>query len=173
MPRAKVRRGAERGVSWLTVTLSVPAAAYPQAARALAGSAAEVCAGHRGAVGSVTVVPGEEPALVALAPQRDAVANRLLGVLLAGESHRARHLLLLLQPGVYLAQVVDPYAPLQGTLEEVAGMLAGRRVSLAARVSVRPQRRAVELGLVLLAPDPHALREALAEARAAVRSLFG
>ncbi len=156
---------------FVVVLLEIPASRYPQVARALAGSGAEVCALHQGFVGSVTLVPGEEPALVALAPQRDAIANRLLTVLMAGESHRAPHLLLLLHPGVYLAQVVDPYAPLEGSLQEVAGMVARRRVSLAARVDVRPQRGAVHVELALLAPDLHTLREALAGARAAVASL--
>ncbi len=169
-PRSRVRRGAAAGVPFVSVTLEFPARTYSRVARGLAGSAAEVCACHRGFVGSVTLVPGEEPALVALAPQRDAIANRLLAVLMAGESHRAPHLLLLLQPGVYLAQVVDPYAPLQGTLEEVAGMLAGGRVVLAARLSVCPQRGAVAVKLALLASDPHTLRAALAEARAAAAS---
>lgn len=170
-PRAVVRRGLERGLPYLAVTLDVPAAAYPQAARALAGSAAEVCACHRGTVGSVTVVAGEEPALVSLAPQRDAVANRVLGVLLAGESHRAPHLLLLLAPGVYLAQVVDPYAPLEATLDTVAGMLAARRVSLAVRLTVRPRRDAVEVEMVVVAGDRHTLGRTFAAARDAARAL--
>jgi hypothetical protein len=165
-----VRRGVAAGVPFVAVTLEVPAATYSLVARALAGSAAAVCASHRGFVGSVTLVPGEEPALVALAPQRDAIANRLLAVLMAGESHRAPHLLLLLKPGVYLAQVVDPYAPLEGSLQDVAEMLAGGRVALAARFSVCPQRRAVAVELTLLASDLHALRGALAEARAAAAS---
>lgn len=150
----------------MAITLVVPAADYPQLARTLAESAAALCSGQRGTVGLVTVVPGEEPILVALAPQRDTVAHRVLGVLLAGESHRVPHLLLLLHRGVYLAEVVDPYASVAGTLEELAAMLDERRALLAVRLNVRPWRHAVEVELLLLAPDVHSLRAVLAEARA-------
>mgnify|MGYP005840326761 CR=1 FL=1 len=165
-PRVRVRHGRADGTPYTAITLVVPAADYPGVARALAESAACLCTARRGTVGLVTVVPGEEPILVALAPQRDAVANRVLRVLLAGESHRAPHLLLLLRHGVYLAQVIDPYAPLVGTFEEIAAMLDKRRAGLAVRLNVRPQRRAVEVELLLAAPDAHALRAALAAARA-------
>lgn|GEM_PF-2220106 len=171
--RVAVRRGAVRGIPSLKVTLAIPASQYGQAARALAGSLAEVCTLHRGMIGSVTVVPGEEPALVSLAPRLDAVAERLHGILLAGESHRFPHLLLLLAPQVYLGQVVDPYSPLDASPETVARLLAPGRVHLAARLTVQPRRSHVEVEILALALDGQSLRRALRVARAAAEGARG
>lgn len=171
-PRARVRRGVVGGVPFFVVTMELPGASYPAWARALAGSVAEVCTGHRGTVGSVTVVPGEEPALVTLATHRDTVAQRLLGVLLAGESHRFPHLVLLLAPGVYLGEVVDPFAPFDASLEVVARLLDPGRVSLAGRLAVQPTRggSVVEVEVALLGLERQALRRAVVAGRAAAAS---
>lgn len=172
-PRAVVRRGRVLGVPFLEVTLAVPASPFGQAARALAGGLAEVCASHRGMLGSVTVVAGEEPALVSLAPRLDVVAERLYGILLAGESHRFPHLLLLLAPEVYLGQVVDPYSPLEASPETVARLLAPNRVPLAARLTVQPRRFHVEVEVFALALDGQSLRRALRVARVAAEGACG
>lgn len=172
-PRAAVRRGGVGGVPFLEVALAIPASQYGQAARALAGGLAEVCASHRGMIGSVTVVAGEEPALVSLAPRLDAVAERLHGILLAGESHRFPHLLLLLAPQVYLAQVVDPYSPLEASPETMARLLASGKVPLATRLTVQPRRRVVEVALLVLGEDRQALRRAWRVAREAAGGVGG
>ncbi len=168
-----MQRGGVRGVPSLEVILTVPGSGFGQAARALAGGLAGVCARHRGMIGSVTVVAGEEPALVSLAPRLDAVAQRLYGVLLAGESHRYPHLLLLLAPQVYLAQVIDPYSPLGASPETMARLLLSGKVPLAARLTVQPRRRAVEVELLVLGEDRQALRRALRVAREAAEGARG
>lgn len=172
-PRAAVCRGRVRGVPFLDVRLAVPASSWGQAARVLAGSLAEVCSLHRGMIGSVTVVAGEEPALVSLAPRLNAVAERLHGILLAGESHRFPHLLLLLAPQVYLAQVVDPYSPLDASPETVARFLASGKVPLVARLTVQPRRFVVEVEVHALALEGQALRRALRVAREAAEGAHG
>lgn len=170
VPRRAVRRGVVGGCPYLAVRLCLPAASYPGAARALAGSMAAVCAGWPGTVGSVTVVPGEEPALVPLAAHTDVVATRVLEVLTRGESHRTPHLLALLAPGVYLGQVIDPYAPFDVTLETMAELTHPPRVPLTARLTVQGKAETVEVEVVLVAPDRQALRRALTRARERTRS---
>jgi hypothetical protein len=78
---------------------------------ALAGAAGEAAETIGLDVGVVGIVDGEEPLLMALRPRQGDVADRFARILLTGESHRHASLWLLLTPGAYLAEAVDPFQP--------------------------------------------------------------
>ena len=98
---------------------------------AVAAAVAEAAARLGLTIGSVGIVPGEEPHLVALAPRRDLVAPAVLDALAWRGGHPRPHLWLALPPGTYLASVVDPFRPFAGGDEFVVGLVRSGAVRCA------------------------------------------
>ena len=134
--------------------LDVPGGRLAEIAEALSGVVAEAAATLALTVGCVGIVPGEEPVLVALAPQRDLVAGRVRWALTAGDAHRFPQLWLALPPGTYLAQVVDPYAPFSAGEGVILGLLRQGRVAHALLTEVFPGPVSVRIVLSLYASRP-------------------
>ncbi len=139
-------------------------------AQALAALVAEGAASIGLTVGWVGVVAGEEPVLVALAPQRDLVAPRFRDALTSGAAHRRPNVWLTLAPGTYLASVVDPLRPFSGSHAEVLALVrgGGARHALASGLTAGPE--GVRITLALYAPRPELIR-LLSLARKGLREL--
>ena len=129
----------------LACELEAPPHRAPEAAAAVAAAVAEVAAALGVTVGSVGIVPGEEPRLVALAPRRDLIAPALLESLAPHPGHPPTHLWLALAPGTYLASVVDPFRPFAPGDGPVAGLV----LSGAARCALLAERSLSVAGLGL------------------------
>ena len=99
------------GLSELRCVVDVPFQRLVAVAEALAGAAGEVAEGLGCDLGVVGIVDREEPLLTTLRPRRGDVAERFVRNLLAGVHHRHPHLWLVLTPGCYLAETLDPYRP--------------------------------------------------------------
>ncbi len=146
-PRVGWTRRELGGVALLRCEVDPAPGREAEARLAVAAAVAEVVAGLGLTVGSVGVVPGEEPRLVALAPRRDVVAPRVLDALAGHATSPPRHLWLALAPGTYLASVVDPYRAFEGSEGEVAATV---RAGLAACALTTDLARSVgEVRLVL------------------------
>ncbi|MBZ5589954.1 MAG: hypothetical protein LAO05_15465 [Acidobacteriia bacterium] len=126
----------------------------------VAGAAAEIGL----TVGSVGVVPGEEPLLVALAPRRDIVAPRVRDSLVGGETHRRKHLWLALPHGTYLASVVNPYRPFAAAEGEVAGIVRSGGASHALTSELAPSTTGIRIRLGVYSVRP-GIRRLLSLAR--------
>jgi hypothetical protein len=111
------------GIIRLCCTVQAPRELVGQVLDAVTAQLAEIIASIGLTVGIVGVVPGEEPVLTAFAPRRDLVAPRIRDALGGRAAHWRRHVWLTMPDGTYLASVVDPYLPLEGSAEEVAGMV--------------------------------------------------
>ncbi len=98
-------------------------------------------------VGAVGVVPAEEPVLTAFAPRLDLVAPRIREALGRGGAHRRRHLWLLLPKGTYLASVVDPLLPFEGSSGELAGLVRTGLVAHAFSGEMKGEAAGVRLEL--------------------------
>jgi len=109
---------------------------------------AEVLASRGLAVGVVGVVRDEEPVLLALAPRRDVVAPLVQETLSAGAAHRRKRVWLGLDPGTYLATVVDPYRPFAGGGEEIANLVARGRARYAIAVEAATGGGRVRIAVV-------------------------
>jgi hypothetical protein len=116
-------------------------------------------------VGTVGVVPGEEPVLTAFAPRLDLVAPRIRDALGGGRAHRRRYLWLPLPDGTYLASVVDPFLPFEGSAEEVAGLVRAGLVAHAFSGQMKVEPAGVRLEL-----DVYARRSDLKKLLSLVRS---
>lgn len=116
------------------------------ATRALAAAVGAAAPRAGTALGYVRVEAGEEPVLFTLAPRVDVVAESASTVLARPAGH---HLWLGLEPGCFLAEVVDPCQPFDANEAELAAVLAGGRVRCALVVRSFPagarQRFLVEL----------------------------
>jgi hypothetical protein len=99
------------GVVRLGCDVDAPPARGAAAGAAVAAAVAEAAAALGLTVGSVGIVPGEEPRLVALAPRRDLIAPAVLEALAWHGGYPPSHLWMALAPGTYLAELVDPYRP--------------------------------------------------------------
>lgn len=94
---------------WFGFELQVPYRELASVARKLAGFLGFFWQGRAGAVGVVALLPEEEPVLLSYAPQRDLIAQRFLTSTVENPTHTFPQLWLLLSPGVFLAQAVDPH----------------------------------------------------------------
>lgn len=93
---------------WFGFELQVPYAELASVARRLAGYLGLLWQGNQGSVGVVGLLPEEEPVLVSYAGKRDLIAQRFLTSTVENPTHTFPQLWLLLSPGVFLAQAVDP-----------------------------------------------------------------
>jgi len=146
--------------------LDVPFARLGTVVEALGGAAGEIAERLGCDLGVVGVIVGEEPLLTTLRPRQGDVAERFVRNLLAGESHRRPHLWLVLAPGSYLAEAVDPYRPLRLVAGELpsplrqpalirAGMLVTRQDGPAAcRLELRLYGPVSELRWIVAASRP-------------------
>lgn len=153
------------GLVELSLDLDVPFPLLGAVVEALGGAAGEVAERFGLDLGVIGVVADEEPVLTTLRPRPADVAERFVRNLLAGESHRHPHLWLLLTPGSYLAEAVDPYRPMRLVSGELPSPL---RQPARARAGLLVARRdeAVSCRLALCVYAPVAdLRRALAMSR--------
>ncbi|MFN3413176.1 MAG: hypothetical protein ACK42L_03850 [Thermoanaerobaculum sp.] len=93
---------------WFGFELHVPYRELASVARRLAGFLGLFWQGSAGTVGFVGLLPEEEPVLVSYAPRKDLIAQRFLTSTVENPTHTFPQLWLLLPPGVFLAQAVDP-----------------------------------------------------------------
>lgn len=152
------RRTASGTVGGVRFEIDAPVARAAELADALATVVAESAASIGLTVGWVGIVPGEEPVLVALAPQRDLVAPRFRDALASGAAHRRPHLWLSLAPGTYLASVVDPYRPFAGSDAEILPLVRGGRCRHALSSRLEPGPAGVRITLELYASRPELTR---------------
>lgn len=150
----------------LEVRTGATRAAAPGLIRGLCAAGAELAASSGLNVATVGLVPGEPPRLSVRAPRRDLVAAALETHLAAGAAHRAPTWWLLLRPGVYLAQVVDPQAELLPDASVVRGWFAGGGVAAAAGLEAWQTSRLLTVSLTLYGA-PSFLRRAVRLAREA------
>jgi hypothetical protein len=134
--------------------LTVPVGQYHEVVGALAGVLGELAVRWGGTVGWLGLVPREAPLLVALAPQRDAVARRAASVLTEGYSHRVPSLWLFLPPGMYLGQAVEPDSPLDPNLRALAELVTLGRARAALLVVVTPELGQCRVTLTLVSELP-------------------
>jgi hypothetical protein len=167
-----VRRVSFGDLVRLRCELDIPLRRLAAVARAVSGAVAEGASRIGRTVGCVGIVHGEEPILVALAPTRDVVAARVLAALGSGEAHRRPELWLTLPAGVYLGEVVDPYAPFEAEEGTVLRMLRERGVGHALRVEVLAAPAGTRIVLTLYAPRAE-LRKLFTVARSALADLPG
>lgn len=130
----------------LRFRLAVAPSHHARVCRALAAAIARTAAHGGGAVGCVRVVAGEEPVVYVVAPRVDLVAESVMRALSASPG---QHLWVRLRAGSYLAEALDPLAPLAGDDAEIAALVAGSAVRhvLAARVGRRERQFLVDLEL--------------------------
>ena len=166
------QRTAVGAVSGVRFEIAAPLARAGELAQALAGLVAEGAALIGLTVGWVGVVAGEEPVLVALAPQRDLVAPRFRDSLTSGAAHRRPNLWLTLAPGTYLASVVDPLRPFSGSHAEILSLVCGGRAGHALASELTAGPAGVRITLALYAPRPELIR-LLSLARKGLRELPG
>jgi hypothetical protein len=152
----KVTRGCAAGVSQLRCEIGAPAHRLGEVATAIGGAVAECAHAVGRTVGCVGIVSGEEPVLVALAPARDIVAERVRETLERGQAHRRPELWLTLPAGRYLAQVIDPYAPFSGDHATVSALVGSGAAEQALRADLAGNGVALTFTLTL-----HARRAAL------------
>ena len=163
-PRAVFTRCELGGVTHLKCEVEPTPDRAAEARLAVASAVAEVAAGIGLTVGSVGVVPGEEPRLVALAPRRDVVAPRVLDALAGHATSPQRHLWLVLAPGTYLASVVDPYRVFEGGEGEVAATVRAGLAACALTTELASGADGVRLVLGIYCSRPE-LRRVLSLAR--------
>lgn len=156
----------------LRCELDVPFGRLAEVSGAISGLVAEGASLLGRTVGCVGVVPGEEPVLVALAPRRDTVAARVRTVLASGDAHRRPELWLALPPGIYLSEVVDPYAPFAGDEAATLRLLRDRGVGHALLTEVVAGAASARIVLTLYAARPE-LRKFLTLARRSLADLPG
>jgi len=139
----------------LCCTIEAPRARAGEALDVITAQLAGIIASIGMTVGVVGVVAGEEPVLTAFAPMRDLIAPRIRDALGGGTAHLRRHLWLTLPGGTYLASVVNPYLPFEGSAEEVAGLLRAGLVAQAfsGRMKVGPAGARFELDAYARRPD--------------------
>ncbi|HQU32809.1 MAG TPA: hypothetical protein PLB88_00705 [Thermoanaerobaculaceae bacterium] len=171
-PAVSWQRTAVGAVSGVRFEIAAPLARAGELAQALAGLVAEGAASIGLTVGWVGVVAGEEPVLVALAPQRDLVAPRFRDSLTSGAAHRRPNLWLTLAPGTYLASVVDPLRPFSGSQTEILSLVRGGRAGHALASELTAGPAGVRITLALYAPRPELIR-LLSLARNGLRELPG
>lgn len=152
------------GVALLRCEVDPAPGKAAEARLAVASAVAEVAAGIGLTVGSVGVVPGEEPRLMALAPRRDVVAVRVLDALAGHATSPARHLWLALAPGTYLASVVNPYRVFEGSEDEVVATVRAGLAACALTTDLASGAREVRLVLGIYCSRPE-LRNVLSLAR--------
>jgi hypothetical protein len=160
----RVHRRRHGRVGLLELDLEVASAGYRRLAGAVAWAVGVVCHEVGSTVGCVSIVGGEEPVFVSLAARRDVIAPRVAAILGAGESHRRPELFLVLERGVFLAQVIDPCRQVDATDEALARLVAGGLVRAALLLQVIPGARVAGVQLRVLAPF-HELRASLRLAR--------
>lgn len=123
--------GVSGSLSWFGFELQVP---YPQlasVARQLAGFLGLFWQSAEGAVGVVGLLPEEEPVLASYAPRRDLIAQRFLTGTVENPTHTFPQLWLLLSPGVFLAQAVDPHRHPEVSLKALRSLVASGLVGQA------------------------------------------
>ncbi len=126
--------GVSGALCWFGFELQVPYAELAAVARKLAGFLGLFWQGGGGAVGLVGLLPEEEPVLTSYAPRQDLIAHRFLSSTVENPTHTFPQLWLLLSPGVFLAQAVDPHrkpeVSVEALLSLVASGLAGQALYL-------------------------------------------
>jgi hypothetical protein len=157
-------RGRHGDVVAFHASLDVPRESDAAAVRALALTVAERAVAIGSTVGCVSLVPGEEPGLVARAPRLDLVASAYANALLSGESHLAPQLWVTLAAGRYLAEAVDPFTPFIFDEDAVIGLVDAGLVRDALWSVVRRSRRGARIELALYS-SLRGVREALRTAR--------
>lgn len=170
--RIEVSRRRAGGVGVFEVAVFVPRSRAGHLIDALCCTAGEVATVTGLNVASVGLVPGEPPRLAVRAPQRDLVADALETQLTATEVHRTPTLWLLLQPGTYVAEVLDPDSPLDPDDALIASWIDGGSVAGAARVEIEPASYRLTARFVLYGP-PLFLRRCVRVARTLLRVLPG
>ncbi len=116
------------GFELLRAEIRVPTRRTAPALREVAAAAARAAMSAGPTVGSVAVVPGEEPVLLAFAGSLPALAERVHAALREGPGRQRRTLWLSLAGGAYLADAVDPYAPFAGSDGDLRVLVTGRAV---------------------------------------------
>jgi hypothetical protein len=169
---ASLRRSAHGEFASLRCELDVPLHRLAEVSGAISGFVAEGASLLGRTVGCIGIVPGEEPVLVALAPRRDTLAARVRTSLASGEAHRRPELWVALPPGVYLAEVVDPYAPFPGDTGAIMRLLRDRGVSHALLTEVVAGAASARIVLTLYAARPE-LRKFLTLAKRSLADLPG
>lgn len=109
---------------WFGFELQVPYAELASVARKLAGFLGLFWQGGEGSVGVVGLLPEEEPVLVSYARRRDLIAHRFLTANVENHTHTFPQLWLLLPPGVFLAQALDPNRNPQVSPEALRSLVA-------------------------------------------------
>jgi hypothetical protein len=146
-------RRRHRGLVELRCRFDVPFQQLAVVTEALAGAAGEAAEALGLDLGLVGVVDRDEPLLTTLRPRRGDVAERFVRNLLAGESHRYPQLWLLLTPGSYLAEAVDPYRPFLVTRGDLPSPLRRPKLVRAGLLVTREDDAAsCRLELALYAP---------------------
>lgn len=133
------RSAAVRVLGWRLDFTAQDRARVTRSLAALAGGTAAACGGT---VGCLRVVPGEEPVVFSLAARIDLVAESVMRELSAGTGRR---LWIVLEPGVYLAEVVDPLAPFGGSDEEIEALAARAGVRCVLALLSEPRRGGARL----------------------------
>jgi hypothetical protein len=167
-----VRRTTLGEVTSLRCELDIPLGRLAEVSAAVSGLVAEGASLLGRTVGCIGIVPGEEPVLVALGPRRDTVAARVRTSLASGDAHRRPELWLALPPGVYLGEVVDPYAPFSGDESAIVRLLHDRGVCHALLTEVVAGAASARIVLTLYAARPE-LRKFLTLARSSLADLPG
>jgi hypothetical protein len=96
------------GLAWWEFALQVPYPKLPLAARRLAELLGAWLEAEGQVVGWVGVYEDEPPKLLAFAPKQDLLAKHFLMATVENPGHLLPQLWLVLAPGTFLAQVVDP-----------------------------------------------------------------
>ena len=152
------------GVVRLACEIEVPPRQAVEVRDAVAAAVAEAVAGLGLVIGSVGIVPDEEPLLVALAPRRDIVAPRFRDELAIRSGRPEAHLWLALAPGTYLASVVSPYRAFSDREGDVAAFVRNGKAACALRSECTRTSRGVRLALEVYSPRSE-LRKLLSLAR--------
>ncbi len=164
------RREVAEGVEIVRGEIAAPTDRAAAVLRAVAGGVARAGLARGATVGSVGVVSGEEPVLLAFSGSLAAIAERVHATLRQGPGRQRWTLWLSLAEGVFLAQAVDPYAPFAGTDADRSRLVGdGLAVQIVAtRVTWTRAAAVVELSLT---SSPGGGRQALAHLRRALASL--
>jgi hypothetical protein len=147
----RVTRGHAAGVSHVRCEIGAPTHRLGEVATAIGGAVGECAHAVGRTVGCVGIVSGEEPVLVALAPTRDVVAERVRETLERGQAHRSPELWLTLPAGRYLAQVIDPYSPFSGDQATVSALVGSEKAEQALRADIVGNGIALTITLTLYA----------------------
>ena len=142
-----VEREWRRGLVVMRAALVLPRDREVEVVRALALAVGTRAVEIGRTIGCVAVPDGEEPVLVARAPRLDRIADAYARAMLSGGSHRVPQLWLALSPGRYLAEAVDPYAPLQFSDDVAIGLLRSGLASDALWSVTRRDARATGIEL--------------------------